>query len=457
PKSDPPVLELPTVKKVKLHPHYDTALEAIKLLKSLARDQNSWELYSESKGVKVYLKDIPGKSVPCMRGDITIYGDFLPDDICSYTTSLDARKLWDDRYEEGTTVERYSLTDVMTRSAMKGTFPISGRDFAMICTIDRDPDGTIWCVAKSIVDSKIPENKKYVRAELNLAGWELRPVYDSAGNRIAVDIKYIVDIDIKLDSVPSRVLKSISMQTPMCVVKIDELLKNIGFPPYIRYTTGEIIHEEFNTDNFQYDLILTNNGEEKGITELRTSNKMYSNGLNISIRPTDVKVDLHPNDSGVFCITVPAGINAKELSILITKNTSREVQITYNGSKLLRPIYKNENGDNKLTTASVSKIDVQSKRTREVPQVHQDQQISKQVDIQPNTSKKISLSTEINNTEINHNKNGDNVVPKESSKMYKQSSDLIFWSEQIKFDYKQLGLMFASMLLAYQAGKLSGC
>ncbi|KAF0397937.1 Bet v1-like protein [Gigaspora margarita] len=362
PKSEPSILKEPIVKKEKKeksHHHQDAASEAIEMLKSLARDQYSWVLYSESKGVKVYQKDNPGKSVPYMRGDITIYGNFLPEDICQYAVSLDARKLWDDRYEEGTTVERYSFTEVLTRSAMKGTFPISGRDFAMICTVDRDPDGTIWCAATSIIDPKIPENKKYVRADLILAGWELRPVYDSAGNRSAIEVKYIVDIDIKLDSVPSRILKSISMQTPMCVAKIDELLKTIGFPPYIRYTTGEIIHEEFNVDNFRYDLILSNNGE--GFTEIRTSDQMYPNGFNISIQPTDVKADLHPNDKGVFCITVPASINAKELSISITRNTSYGIQITYNGIKLLRAITKSENRDNKtrnenrdskLTTAS---------------------------------------------------------------------------------------------------------
>ncbi|CAG8822043.1 29302_t:CDS:2, partial [Racocetra persica] len=171
-----------------------------------------------------------------------------------------------------------------------------------------------------------------------------------------------------------------------------------------------------------------------------------------------------------------------KLQLKIIKNTSNDIQITFNGKRLSSKMKsKSENKDNELSRSikmnpavtrmqtvtiqnsnfpkgqdlQISKVDAQSKITHEVPQVHQAQ--SKithevpQVNIQPDTSK--------NNIDINRNisKNGDNVVvPKESSKMYKQRSDLIVFSEQIRFDYKQLGLMFASMLLAYQAGKFSG-
>ncbi|CAG8464118.1 21248_t:CDS:2 [Cetraspora pellucida] len=467
PQESKPELKELIIEKVNSYPHQDNALEALKILKSLVKDQTSWELYSENKGIKIYQRENPGKSIPCMRGDVTIYGDFLPEDIRTYATSLDARKLWDDRYEEGTTIERYSLTDVLTRTAMKGTFPISGRDFSMISTVDRDPDGTIWCATTSIVDPKIPENKKYVRAELSLAGWELRPVYDSVGNRIAIDVKYIVDTDIKLESVPTRILKSISMQTPMCVAKIDELLKKIGFPPYIRHTTGTIIEEEFNTKDFQYDLTLSNTEEER-ITELRTSNKMYPNGFNISTKPENVKVELNSDDSGVVCIIVPVDINAEKLQITIVKNTSKDVQITCNGNQILSMKSKDENKDNELSRSIKENSDVTPMQTEITQNSNfskgQDQQISK-VDVQSDIAREVSQAniqpdTSKNNIDINRNisKNGDNVVvPKESSKMYKQRSDLIVFSEQIRFDYKQLGLMFASMLLAYQAGKFSGC
>ncbi|CAG8813606.1 14604_t:CDS:2, partial [Racocetra persica] len=301
PREPKPEAKEPIVKKAEsyLYPHHDDALKALELLKSLAKDQTNWELYSESKGIKVYQMENPSRPLPSMRGDVTIYGNFLPDDVLSYATSLGARKLWDDRFENGTTLERYGPNVALTKSAMKGTFPISGRDFAMISVIDRDPDGTVWCATTSIVDPKIPENKKYVRAKLILAGWELRPVYASAGNRIAVDVKYIVDTDIKLESIPTRILKTISMQTPMSVAKIEELMNKIGFPPYVRYTTGVIIDESFNPENFQYDLAVSNI-EEQRITEIRISNKMYPNGFNISIIPKEVKVELNPDDKEII-------------------------------------------------------------------------------------------------------------------------------------------------------------
>ncbi|CAG8480234.1 9481_t:CDS:2, partial [Racocetra fulgida] len=305
PKSE--AKELIVKKAEYLHPHHDSALKALELLKSLAKDQTGWELYSENKGIKVYQRENPSRPLPSMRGDVTIYGNFLPDDVLSYATSLGARKFM----------------------------------------IDRDPDGTVWFATTSIVDPKIPENKKYVRAELILAGWELRPVYASAGNRIAVDVKYIVDTDIKLESIPTRILKSISMQTPMCVAKIDELMKKIGFPPYVLYTTGTIIEEGFNPESYQYDSTILNT-EEKRITELRISNKMYPNGFNISIIPKEVKVDLNPDDKEIIRIVVPVDINAEKLQIKLVKNTSND-QITCNGKRISKMKSKSEIKDNELS------------------------------------------------------------------------------------------------------------
>ncbi|CAG8446933.1 3299_t:CDS:2, partial [Scutellospora calospora] len=265
-----------------------------------------------------------------------------------------------------------------------------------------------------------------------------------------------------------------------------------------------IILDEFNPDDFQYSLILSNNSEGEGITEIRTSDKMYPNGFNITIQPIDVKVELLPIDS-IIRITVTAGINEKQLHVKIIKNTSNSIKFTYNGKDISDKKHKKENIDNEpITRIQTEGQDQQTNVQPEVLQpevvqpevvqpeviqpevvqpevvqsevvqpevvheIDQDEQTS-EVNIQSDSdisTKVFSRSidpTMINrsidpikiNNSINLSKNSDNVVI--HSKIYKQKSDLIVFSEQIRFDYKQIGVMFASMLLAYQAGKLSGC
>ncbi|KAF0499199.1 Bet v1-like protein [Gigaspora margarita] len=312
-------------KPVKSHNYYNEAQKALELFKLLANDPDGWNLYAESKGVKIYQKD-SGKPMPYLRGDAVIYGEFHPADILSYITTLDSRKIWDERYEEGSILERYGLDDTMTRVAMKGTFPISGRDLITIGTIERDPaTGTIW-VADTSID--FPENKKYVRANLTVAGWEFRPNFNGE-KIIGVNVKYIVDIDLKLNSVPQSILKMVSMQTPLCIAKIDDSLQKIGFPPYILNTSGTIKNSEFNIKTFQYDVTISIN--EGTITELRTSKKMYPNGFDISVQPENAKFELLINDNEIVRITVPNDTETLHIRIM---NNIEGTQNTFKGKKV---------------------------------------------------------------------------------------------------------------------------
>ncbi|CAG8624890.1 10874_t:CDS:2, partial [Gigaspora rosea] len=309
-------------KPVKSHNYYNEAQKALELFKLLANDLNGWNFYAESKGVKIYQKD-SGKPMPYLRGDAVIYGEFHPADILSYIITLDSRKIWDERYEEGSILERYSLDDTMTRVAMKGAFPISGRDLITIGTIERDPaTGTIW-VADTSVD--FPENKKYVRANLAVAGWEFRPNFNGE-KIISVDVKYIVDIDLKLNSVPQSILKMVSMQTPLCIAKINDSLQKIGFPPYILNTSGIIKNSEFNIKTFQYDVTIN----EGTITELRTSKKMYPNGFHLSVQPENAKIELPLNGNEIVRITVPNDTETLHIKIM---NNIEGTQNIFKGKK----------------------------------------------------------------------------------------------------------------------------
>ncbi|CAG8769153.1 12017_t:CDS:2, partial [Cetraspora pellucida] len=419
----------------KPHDYYNAAQKALELLKLLADNWDGWGLYAESKGVKIYQKD-NGKPMPYLRGDATIYGGFHPADILSYINNLDARKLWDDRYEDGSIIERYSLDGVIIKMSMKGTFPFSGRDFIIIGITERDPvTGTIWVASTSIVDPRVPENKKYVRGNLIVAGWVLRPNFD--GEKIvSVDITYIVDIDLKITSIPQSILNMMSTQTPLCIAKINDSLQKIGFPPYILRASGLIKNTAFNIKTFQYDATISIDGGT--IIELRMSKKMYPNGFDISVQLENANVE-SLNDGEVVRITVPNG--TETLHINVKKNT-KGTQNTFRGKKF-------------ATSEEIDPISKSSKR----PKSHRKDDTNKNTASQTNDESVASNNKNQKNIVVKLPKvNHDKVIPKRTD--HKWYNVYIpppprHSQEGLGFNTKELTIIFVLMLFAYYSGKLS--
>jgi hypothetical protein len=78
--------------KLTQHRHTASVQKAFETFKShLPIDD--WNLYSEDKGLKIYMKEFAGKSTPIMRGDGVISGGFTTYDILSVIKNLDMRKL----------------------------------------------------------------------------------------------------------------------------------------------------------------------------------------------------------------------------------------------------------------------------------------------------------------------------------------------------------------------------
>lgn len=209
--------------------------------------------------------------------------------------------------------------------------------------LDHEEDtGILQFVSTSVVDQLIPESKKIVRANLDFAGWRLKPHFDSEGNTTSVDTTYIVDVDVKLDTIPSSIRKTLSVQIPMIVSKLDELMQKMGFPPYIVNSTTKVIKEEFNIKNHQYDLSLI--AEGSGVTEFKISRLMYPNGLDISTIPENCKVELLSESSETIRVTLPQRVDLDNLMITISKHSTKDFQITHNHEKTI-PLVSNSTID----------------------------------------------------------------------------------------------------------------
>ncbi|CAG8458125.1 21156_t:CDS:2 [Cetraspora pellucida] len=262
--------------------HHNSAINALFKLKTLASDLNGWEFHTEE------------------RGDV--------------------------RFDEGINIERLGPNEFLTKLAMKSNFPISRRDLSTVSIIERDPEtGTIWHASTSIVDPLIPENRRHVRANLDISGWQLRPRVDEEDLSTYLEITYIVDIDIKLESIPPSIIKNILLQPPLCVANIIEILKTMGHPPYVKNTTDSIISEEIDIKTFQYDLAMEIIGN--GVTDIKTSKTMYPNGFDVSVAPEGLKIELLAPRYTDIRVTVPDELRFEIVNIRITTNPIRDCSI----------------------------------------------------------------------------------------------------------------------------------
>ncbi|CAJ0747444.1 24734_t:CDS:2, partial [Entrophospora sp. SA101] len=291
------------------HRHSETLRAAIDNFKSQARSLDGWNFYSNDKGVKIYTKDVGGKSIPMIRGESRISGGFTVEDILSIINSVEMRKIWDERFEDSVVLEKLNHFDSLVKSVIKGSFSISGRDLSLASSTEYDFEtGIVRYVSTSVIDPLIPETKKYVRAQLDFAGFEFASKFDDEGFTKYVDIKYIADINAKIDTVPSIILRQVSIQTPIILNRIDELLQKSGFPPYVRESTSQTSMKScvVNTKTFECDIEVVDvfGG---AVTELKTSRKMYPNGYELTIKPENVKVELLPSKFELVRIMFPTG------------------------------------------------------------------------------------------------------------------------------------------------------
>ncbi|CAJ0638064.1 8226_t:CDS:2 [Entrophospora sp. SA101] len=412
------------------HRHSKTLRAAMKSFKSQAKSLSGWELHSDNNGLKIYTKNADGKPTLIMRGELRITGGFTAEDILSIISDIEMRKVWDERFEDGVVVERLNHFDILVKTTMKGTFPI--RDLSLVSSTEHDFEtGIVRFVSTSVVDQLIPETRKHVRANLKFAGFELIPKFDDNGFTKYVDIKYIVDIDIKLETIPYSILKQVSIQTPMVLVKIDELLQKSGFPPYIRESTSQTSMKSclFNTKTFDCEIEVVNTFSN-AVTELKTSRKMYPNGYELTIQPVTVKVELLPNKVDVARITFPSknevNKNSSVLKIKIKKNTSKKVNVTYNEtlvepSEIQLKNYSDNNNENKEEKIIEEKI-----------------------------------FRHLTKTTTTTGEGGEDVRRISINNINNLNDHFASFTESLRFNSQQVGLMFASMLLAYYAGKLSG-
>ncbi|KAJ3101463.1 hypothetical protein HDU97_001338 [Phlyctochytrium planicorne] len=205
---------------------YETEINAAyEYAKTLYAD-STFVHHSTSKGAQISTKESPNSAMPITKGEAVFPAKFTIEDILATLRHVDARKVWDARFEDMEIVEEYGdelRQWGLVHSYQKGQFLVSGRDFIVTFKIFRTPTH-VYFVQTSAPDPRFPASKSLVRGQLYLGVWVMAPQED--GSTL---VTYITHVD-PAGTIPQSILRIVVAETPGCVGAVREYLEKHGAP-----------------------------------------------------------------------------------------------------------------------------------------------------------------------------------------------------------------------------------
>ncbi|CAO3590545.1 unnamed protein product [Absidia cylindrospora] len=480
-----------------IHRHSSKKAEILTMIKQLSMSPEGWVFSKEQDGIRYY------SNGNYLRSDGMIYGGWTPEQLCSVIHCIGARKIWDDQFEHGDVLERFSQKDYLVRWAMK-----NGGNYTVTSTIETDTTlGTIYTASASVDDVHVTPGT----LKMKLYGWVFVPVKDDKGRR-CVKTSVIWD---SAGHFSSKLLPS-----------LDHFLATNGCPPYIRRVAGKVLHEELlmmdddtvdptlNGAKSGGDVIAAarkkkpiytmkyvvkhepsnsyrarkSNPEKNWCTDIRIhSASMYSLGFDVSVSPSSgTRVDVSEQHIKIF--TTTPEMEGKQVSITIAM--AHTGKVTCNGALMfiLKDIpeqhglaYANITPEN--TTSKSESLPLQGHLSTESEIKGSDTSSNLPPQPAPNDhchSKSESLTPlTINHstatTEFVQDHNNDHQPPPSPSGLshtsinsmqipkgyvlipqhQHQSNNIVIISDDLTFNGQQLAVMFVAMLLCYYMGKFA--
>lgn len=187
------------------HPASLAALERYLSLKT----NPGWSFSSEIRGVNIFTcPSLEGSPVPIVRGELTwrneMSGDAV-DNFIKVVLSVEARKVWDVRFDNALLVEWLNPRELIGHAYIKPMFPVSGRDVVVVQS--RIQRGRItYVIQTSMPDDAYPGHEPgggSVRAKVRVSCWELER---DEKDKDLVRIGYLMDMDPN-GNIPQRLLK----------------------------------------------------------------------------------------------------------------------------------------------------------------------------------------------------------------------------------------------------------
>jgi hypothetical protein len=213
-------------------------------------------------------------------------------------------ELGDERFDHGSYVRSFGNLEWLAQYTLRGSFPVTHRDFAVIHSQYEDPtSGTMFLYATSIDDPLIPSVPGRVRGHLYLAGWVLRPHPTQTDTLIAT---YIVNLDVR-GALPQTLIHALTQSMAACVGTVSRFLNKWGYPTHIVFPTNKpasrikVLAESFTHRGAVYDLVYRVTGSGPSILaksgvhitqildeyedlSIRCCKRMYTDGLIVELR-----------------------------------------------------------------------------------------------------------------------------------------------------------------------------
>jgi hypothetical protein len=162
---------------------------------------DQWNLDSDKNGLKVYTRKDQATGLKMARGESVINSS--PAKVDEALEDPKAVLKWDDTLVENDKLEQ-SGEYRLIRSLNKKQFMVTQRETLMVFQTVKNADGSIFIVGRSVEHPTYPAKKDYVRANIPVYGWLLKPSKEDPNK---TEVIYIIFVDPK-GMIPSGVFNS---------------------------------------------------------------------------------------------------------------------------------------------------------------------------------------------------------------------------------------------------------
>ncbi|KAG0178746.1 hypothetical protein DFQ29_003052 [Apophysomyces sp. BC1021] len=387
------------------HRHPAKKAKCIDQLKRLSASLEEWTFQGETDDIKAYSYN------GYVRYDCVIESGLSAEQLCSIVHCFGARKIWDDRFEEGRVVERFSQKDYLVHWVLRDG------DICAITSIETNPaTGVVYTASTSVLDSQVPATE--YRHSLDLCGWVFLPTFDERGRPQRVQVTYVS-----------------SRETAPCVAGIRSYIKQFGYPPYIRRVAGKVIRESFEHEAATYQMTYIAKHEPSSsyrarksgststawCTDIRYHKSMYTDGFDMNVAPADaVRVQVLKETNCIKIYTVQQEIEGKHVTVELTRREQADGKITCNGSVACTALPRDGEDAKDRPTSPQQPTQPVPGSYLESPPPH-----------------------------IPEVPRGYVLVPQQ------QSNSIIIISDELTFNGQQLAVVFIAMMLCYYMGKFA--
>lgn len=249
--------------------------------------------------------------------------------------------LGDERFEDGSVIERFSQKEYLVRWLLRSMFPVKSSDICAITSIDSDSStGTVYTASTSVIDPSVPAdgNDVRIRGHTDLYGWIFTPNVDHNGRTLSVNVTMICNMDYKCH-VPANAAKVLGDEMLACVANLRSFMQQYGCPPYIRRVAGKVLEEDFEakTGTYQIKYIAKHepsqsykarkgaSGKLNWCTDIRIHKSIYPKGLDVKVSPSiGTRLEMASDHRSIRIYTTQADMEGKHITVLLTKTAEKD-------------------------------------------------------------------------------------------------------------------------------------